>query len=176
MFAWRAKLKSIFQIKLKEGQIVMFQKDKIWLSFCVFLLGAFIFVYPAFAEIKVFEKEVEEVVGRDQSQEQVEAFALQKAKRLAVEEAGIYLSSLTVVQNYQLQKDEVTVLASGITKSQVLGVPSVVVKNGVIHVTVKAKITVDTAVLEQQIKEIMKEKGTLKELEAEQRKVRDLEE
>jgi hypothetical protein len=119
---------------------------------------------------------VEEVVGRDQNQEQVEAFALQKAKRLAVEEAGIYLSSLTVVQNYQLQKDEVTVLASGVTKSQVLGVPSVVVKNGVIHVTVKAKITVDTAVLDQQIKEIMKEKGTLKKLEAEQRKVRDLEE
>jgi hypothetical protein len=154
----------------------MIQKDKLWLLLRVFLLVAFVFVYPAFAEIKVFEKEVEEVVGRDQSQEQVEAFALQKAKRLAVEEVGIYFSSLTVVQNYQLQKDEVTVLASGVTKSQVLGVPSVIIRNGVIHVTVKAKITVDTAVLDQQIKEIMKEKGTLKKLEAEQRKVRELEE
>ena len=154
----------------------MVQKDRFRLLLCVFLLVAFIFVYPAFAEIKVFEKEVEEIVGRDQSQEQVEAFALQKAKRLAVEEAGIFLSSLTVVQNYQLQKDVVTVLASGVTKSQVLGVPSVVVKKGFIHVTVKAKITVDTAVLDQQIKEIMKEKGTLKKLETEQRKVRDLEE
>jgi len=40
-------------------------------------------------------------IGRGQSQEQVEAFALQKAKRLAVEEAGTYISSLTVVVNYQ---------------------------------------------------------------------------
>ena len=76
----------------------MTQKSKLWLSLCVFILVVLIAVYPAFAEIKVFEKEVEEVVGRDQSQEQVEAFALQKAKRLAVEEAGTYISSLTVVQ------------------------------------------------------------------------------
>jgi len=154
----------------------MVQKKRFWLLLCVFFLSVIVIVSPVFAEIKVFEKEVEEVVGRDQSQEQVEAFALQKAKRLAVEEAGIYLSSLTVVQNYQLQKDEVTVLASGVTKSQVLGVPSVEVKNGIIHVTVKAKITVDTVVLDQQITEIMKEKGTLKKLETEQRKVRELEE
>jgi len=157
--------------KLRERRMMM-KRGLLCLLVCMAM-----FAYSlAGAEVKVFEKEVEEVVGRDQNQEQVEAFALQKAKRLAVEEAGIYLSSLTVVQNYQLQKDEVTVLASGVTKSQVLGVPSVVVKNGVIHVTVKAKITVDTAVLDQQIKEIMKEKGTLKKLEAEQRKVRDLEE
>jgi hypothetical protein len=58
----------------------MVQKDRFWLLFCVFFLSAFIFVYPAFAEIKVFDKEVGEVVGRDQSQEQVDAFALQKAK------------------------------------------------------------------------------------------------
>ncbi|MDO9211784.1 MAG: hypothetical protein Q7V48_13715, partial [Deltaproteobacteria bacterium] len=113
----------------------MVKKDRFRLLLCVFFLSAFIFVYPAFAEIKVFEKEVEEVVGRDQSQEQVEAFALQKAKRLAVEEAGTYISSLTVVQNYVLAKDEVTALASGVLQSQVLGVPSIVIKEGVVHVT-----------------------------------------
>jgi len=141
----------------------------------IFILISLIVVSPAFAEVKVFEQEVEEAVSRGQSQEQVEAFALQKAKRLAVEEAGTYISSLTVVQNYQLQKDEVTALASGIVQAKVVGIPSVVIKNGVIHVTVKAKITVDTAVLDQQIKEIMKEKGTLKKLEDAQKNVRELE-
>jgi hypothetical protein len=143
----------------------------IGLSLIAFLLS------PSFglAEVKVFEKEVEEIVGRDQSQEQVEAFALQKAKRLAIEEAGTYISSLTVVQNFRLVKDEITALASGVTQSQVLGVPAVVLKNGVIHVTVKARITVDTSILDQQIKEIMKEKGTLKKLEDAQQKVRELE-
>jgi hypothetical protein len=108
-----------------------------------------IFSYSlAWAEIKVFEKEVEESVSRGQSQEQVEAFALQKAKRLAVEEAGTYISSLTVVQNYQLQKDEVTALASGVVQAKVVGVPVVRVENGIVHVKVKARIDVDTAILD----------------------------
>ncbi|HCX89594.1 MAG TPA: hypothetical protein DHT43_03545 [Deltaproteobacteria bacterium] len=130
---------------------------------------------PLRAEIKVFEKEVEEVVGRDQSQEQVEAFALQKAKRLAVEEAGTFISSLTVVQNFVLAKDEVTALASGVLQSQVLGVPSIVIKEGIVHVTVKAKITVDTAVLNQQIEVFMRDKGALKERDDALKKMRDLE-
>ena len=150
-------------------------KNNLRLSLCIFILISLIVVSPAFAEVKVFEQEVEEAVSRGQSQEQVEAFALQKAKRLAVEEAGTYISSLTVVQNYQLQKDEVTALASGIVQAKIVGIPSVVIKNGVIHVTVKAKITVDTAVLDQQIQEIMKEKGTLKKLEDAQKNVRELE-
>ncbi|MEI7752714.1 MAG: hypothetical protein WCJ71_11585, partial [Candidatus Omnitrophota bacterium] len=74
----------------------MVQKNRFRLLLSALILGASVFVSPAFAEIKVFEKEVAEVVGRDQSQEQVEAFALQKAKRLAVEEAGTYISSLTI--------------------------------------------------------------------------------
>jgi formylglycine-generating enzyme required for sulfatase activity len=136
----------------------------------------FCFIVPAFAEIKVFEREVEEAVSSNQTKEQVEAFALQKAKRLAVEEAGTYISSLTVVQNYQLKKDEVTALASGVVQARIVGVPAVRVENGVVHVKVKARIDVDTSVLDRQVQAIMKEKGTLKKLEAEQRKVRDLEE
>ncbi|KAF0154129.1 MAG: GRAM domain containing protein [Syntrophaceae bacterium] len=128
------------------------------------------------AEVKVFEQEVEEAVSRGQSQEQVEAFALQKAKRLAVEEAGTYISSLTVVRNYQLQSDEVTALASGVVQAKIVEGTSVRVENGVVHVKVKARISVDTSILDRQIQDIMKEKGTLKKLETEQRKVRELEE
>jgi hypothetical protein len=138
-------------------------------------IGIFSFS-QALAEIKVFEQEVEEAVSRGQSQEQVEAFALQKAKRIAVEEAGTYISSLSVVRNYQLQTDEVTALASGVVQAKIVGIPAVRVdNNGVVHVKVKARIDVDTSVLDRQIQEIMKEKGTLKKLEAEQKKVRELE-
>jgi len=153
----------------------MAQRDRFWLQLCAFILFAFIFISPAFGEIKVFEQEVEEAVNRGQSQEQVEAFALQKAKRLAVEEAGTYISSLTVVRNYQLQKDEVTALASGVVQAKVVGVPAVRVENGVVHIKVNARIDVDTGVLDRQIQEIMKEKGTLKKLEDAQKKIRELE-
>ncbi len=132
--------------------------------------------YPVFAEIKIFEKDLEEIVSNDQSREQVEAFTLQKAKRLAIEEAGTFIQSLTFVQNYQLTKDEVMALSSGVVQAKIIGVPGVQLINGVIHVKVKAMIQVDTGILDRQIAEIMKEKGTLKKLEEEQAKVKKLEE
>ncbi len=68
-----------------------------------------------------------------------------------------------------------TALASGVVLAKIIGVPAVRVENGVVHVRVKARIDVDTAVLDQQISEIMKEKGTLKKLEDAQKNVRELE-
>lgn len=137
-----------------------------------------LFITPvtrSFAEIKVFEKEIQEIVGKNQSQEQVEAFALQKAKRLAVEEAGTYISSLTIIKNYKLAKDEITALASGVVQAKIVGIPSISIKNGVMHVRVKSRIQVDISILDRQIEAIMKEKGTLKKLEEERRKVNELE-
>ena len=154
----------------------MVQRIHLRLTLLLLILIALIFSYPAFAEVKVFEQEVEEAVSRGQSQEQVEAFALQKAKRLAVEEAGTYISSLTIVKNYQLQSDEVTALASGVVQAKIVGVPAVRVANGVVHVKVKARIDVDTSVLDRDVKNIMKDKGLLKELEAERKQKKELEE
>ncbi|MBU2521686.1 MAG: hypothetical protein KKD50_05600 [Proteobacteria bacterium] len=157
----------------KEAEVRAASK-KLRLFFAFFLI-CIMPVSAAFAEIKVFEKEIEEIVGKNQSQEQVEAFALQKAKRLAVEEAGTYISSLTIVRNYQLAKDEITALASGVVQARIVGVPSMRLENDVIHVRVKARIQVDTAILDQQIEQIMKEKGTLKKLEDERQKNKELE-
>lgn len=154
----------------------MVQKIHFRLSLFVFILILFIFTYPVFAEIKVFEKEVEAIVGEGQAQSQVEDFAVQRAKRLAVEEAGTYLSSLSVVQNYQLQKDEVIALASGIVRAVPVGLASVREANGVTYVKIKAKIEVDTSVLDQHVKNIMKDKGLLKELEEERKQKKALEE
>lgn len=78
--ARNAKLEFVSPFMFKKGPVVMVQKKRFWLLFYVFFLSAFAFAYPAFAEIKVFQKEVEAVVGQDQSREQAEASALQKAK------------------------------------------------------------------------------------------------
>jgi len=48
----------------------MFQKDEFRLLLLVFILASFIFVSPAFAEIKVFEKETTWKAAKNQSQEQ----------------------------------------------------------------------------------------------------------
>ena len=128
----------------------------------------------ALAQVKTFEMSVEEPVGKHQSQEQVEAYALQKAKRLAVEKAGTYLSSLAVVKQGKLSKQEITALASGIVRSDVADT-SAFVKNKVVYVKVDARVSVDSSVLDEQVKAMLKDNEYLKELEAERKKSSELE-
>jgi hypothetical protein len=63
----------------------MVQKDRFRLLFLVFLSFAFVFVYPAFAEIKVFEKETTWKAAKNQRQEQAERLAIMEAQRQALE-------------------------------------------------------------------------------------------
>lgn len=139
------------------------------------LLTTLLLASFAFAEIKTFDVDVEETVSRNQSQEAVEAFALQKAKRLAVEQAGTYLSSMKVVERGRLGKEEIMALASGIVRSKILK-SDAVVKNGQVKVQVTARVEVDSAVLEKQIEAILKDRSLLKKLEEKDQKLRALEE
>ena len=129
----------------------------------------------AFAKIQVFIKEVEEPVGRNQSQEKVESFALQKAKRLALEEAGTYMSSLNILHNQKLTSEQMTALAAGVVKTEIVGNPVVKIKNDIVYVKVKTKVSIDTAVLDKQIKGLLNDKKAMGRLEAIQLRVRALE-
>ncbi|KPA17910.1 hypothetical protein MHK_001874, partial [Candidatus Magnetomorum sp. HK-1] len=125
--------------------------------------------------IKVIVKEIEEPVGRDQSQAQVEAFVLQKAKRLAVEEAGTYISSLQVVKQGKMTEEQVNALASGILQTEIIGKPQVRTQDGIIFVKVKASIQVDTSVLDRQVKALMKNKSMMAKLSKQQAHIKKLE-
>ena len=125
--------------------------------------------------IKVIFKEIEEPVGRDQSQAQVEAFVLQKAKRLAVEEAGTYISSLQVVKQGQMTEEQVNALASGILLTEIVGTPKIRTENGVMFVKVKARIQVDTSVLARQVEALMKNKAMMSKLAKQQSRIKELE-
>jgi hypothetical protein len=128
----------------------------------------------AWAEVKTFEVSVEEAVSRNQSQEAVESFALQKAKRLAVEKAGTYISTMTVLEKGRLSRAEVTALASGIVRTDVAS-SKAVVKNDQVFMQVTAKVAVDTSVLEKQLEALLKDRALLKELEAKDKQMRTLE-
>ena len=142
----------------------------------VFIVIICTLITPAIvlSEIKNFVITVEEAVSRNQSQESVEAFALQKAKRLAVEQAGTYLSAMTVVEKGRLSKDEVTALASGIVRTEVSS-SQAVVKNDQVFIQVTAKVSVDTSVLENQVEALLKDRTLLKELESKDKRMRTLE-
>jgi tetratricopeptide (TPR) repeat protein len=75
---------------------------------------------PAFAEIKVFEKEYTYEAGEDDSKNSSRAIALREVKRLLLEELGAYLESRTEVKDFRLTRDEVTTLTAGIVSTQII--------------------------------------------------------
>ena len=152
----------------------MVQKNNLRLSLLIFILSAFIFVCPAFAEIKVFEKETTWKAAKNQSQEQAERLAIMEAQRQAIEEAGVFISSLTVVKDFRLDKDEITQLASGILQTKTRGVPALSACDDTFCVRVKTIIQVDTSVLDRKIEAFMKDKGALKREEEAMKSVREL--
>jgi hypothetical protein len=173
MYVRNMKLELISPSILKESQVVMV-KNNLRLSLCIFILSAFIFVYPAFAEIKVFEKETTWKAAKNQSQEQAERLAIMEAQRQAIEEAGVFISSLTVVKDFRLDKDEITQLASGILRTKTMGVPALFTCDDTFCVRVRTIIQADTSVLGRQIEAFMKDKGALKREEEALKRVGEL--
>jgi hypothetical protein len=152
----------------------MDQKDRFRLLLLVIFLSVFTFAYPAFAKIKIFEKETTWKAAKNQSQEQAERLAIMEAQRQAIEEAGVFISSLTVVKDFRLDKDEITQLASGILQTKTMGVPALSTCDDTFCVRVKTIIRVDTSVLDRQIEAFMKDKGALKREEEALKRVREL--
>ena len=72
---------------------------------------------PAIAETKTFIKEYTYQASEADSKQTSRILALEQVKRLLLEELGTYIVSETVVQDYQLTSDQITVLAAGIAKN-----------------------------------------------------------
>jgi tetratricopeptide (TPR) repeat protein len=74
----------------------------------------------AFAELKTFIKEYTYQAGEYDSKVTCRTLALEQVKRLLLEELGTYLESESIVQNYQLTKDQITVITGGIVKTNII--------------------------------------------------------
>jgi len=75
---------------------------------------------PAHAELKSFIKEYTYQAGEYDSKVTCRTLALEQVKRLLLEELGTYLESETTVQNYQLSKDQITVITAGIVQTNII--------------------------------------------------------
>jgi len=64
------------------------------------------------AEPKVFSVTVKRVMGEYESRDELREYATLGAKRQALEQAGAYLETQTVVQNSRLVKGDITALAA----------------------------------------------------------------
>jgi tetratricopeptide (TPR) repeat protein len=113
-----------------------------------------------FAELKTFIKEYSYQAGEADSKLSSRTLALQEVKRLLLEELGTYLESITEVQNFQLTKDQITMLTAGI-------VQTVLVEETWDGRTywIKAKIKADSGDVIKSIDALRKDRQKAKELE-----------
>ena len=86
------------------------------------ILVSLLLFYPSqgFAEVKEIISEGTYNMGDGETPTVAESRALLNAKRTAIEQAGTYVESYTKVENLQLTKDEIQVLASGLMEVEIL--------------------------------------------------------
>src|SRR3989338_8242744 len=130
--------------------------------FFTVIIAVFIF-FPShtFAETKEIISEGTYNMGDGETPSVAESRALLQAKRIALEQAGTYVESWTKVENLQLTKDEIQVLASGIMEVEILDKKRTVVGDG-FHFWVQIKARVNPDKIEEMAKRV-KEKSVVED-------------
>lgn len=110
------------------------------------LASLFILIIPflAHAETKVLTAEAAYTMGDGETPSFAEAMALQKAKQMALEQAGTYVESYTKVQNLDLTTEEIQTIAGGVLQVEVLDKSRTLIGDGLrFFVKIKATVTTD---------------------------------
>ena len=110
------------------------------------LASLFILIIPflAHAETKILTAEATYTMGDGETPSFAEAMVLQKAKQLALEQAGTYVESYTKVQNLDLTVEEIQTIAGGVLQVEVLYKSRTLIGDGLrFFVKIKATVTTD---------------------------------
>lgn len=126
----------------------------IWIQkTALFAAFFFLFATASHAELKHFSQEVDQPFCGSQSPDDARIAAVAKAKLEALEKAGTYIESLTVVEDYKLKKDEITAFASGIVRSEIISQKNYATKDG-FGIILVLQLEVDSHTLEQKMQKL----------------------
>lgn len=127
-------------------------------------LLAWLAVSPADAELRTITATGEYRMGDNDTRTDAKRLALMDAKRLALEQAGTYLESVSEVKNLQVSRDEIRTYAAGIVEVKEQAANSKMEgETTVVHVDVTVQI--DTAVVARQIDALRKNEHATEELQ-----------
>ncbi len=113
-----------------------------WLIFTVPL--ALMIPSPSFAEIKTVTTEATYQMGDGETPAFAEAMVLQKAKQIALEEAGTYVASYLKIKAFDLTTQEIQTIAGGVLDVEVLERARSLVGDSLrFYVKIKATVTTD---------------------------------
>jgi hypothetical protein len=128
-----------------------------------FLIALLLLPVSAFGEIQTVTHTVKQSFGGSQSPDDARISAVAKAKREALEMAGTYIESLTVVKNSQVDKDEILALAAGVLKAEVVSQKNYASEDA-FGIDIVVKVVVDTSVLEERVKKLLQDRTHLTQL------------
>jgi tetratricopeptide (TPR) repeat protein len=138
----------------------------------IFLAVLLIFPVSALGEIQTVTHTVKQPFGGSQSSDDARIAAIAKAKREALEMAGVYVEALTIVKDAKVDKDEILALTAGVLKSEVVSQKNYVIGEG-FGIEVVVKIIVDPSVLEARVKKLLQDRTHFEQLK--QARVREKE-
>ena len=127
---------------------------------CFLLLVLILIPCFSYAEIKIFTHTVNQPFGGSQSPDDARIAAMTKAKREVLEKAGTYLETLTVIKNHEVKKDEILALAAAVLKAEIVSQKNYAKENA-FGIVIKAKVEVDTSILDKRVKELLQDRRLL---------------
>jgi tetratricopeptide (TPR) repeat protein len=127
----------------------------------------------AMGEILTIKHTVKQTFGGSQSADDARISGMAKAKREALEKAGTYIESLTVVQNYKVEKDEILALTAGVLKAEVISQKNYHTEDA-FGIEIVVNVVVDTSVLEERVKKQLQDRTHLTQLKDTQKREKEL--
>jgi len=139
----------------------------------VFLTILLLLPVSAMGEIITVRHTVKQTFGGGQSPDDARISGIALAKREALEKAGTYIESLTVVQNSKVEKDEILALAAGVLKAEVVSQKNYHTDDA-FGMEIIVNVVVDTSLLEERVKKQLQDRTHLNQLKDTQKKEKDL--
>jgi tetratricopeptide (TPR) repeat protein len=138
-----------------------------------FLILLLLLPVLAIGEIQTITHTVKQPFGGSQSADDARIAAIAKAKREALEIAGVYIEALTIVKDAKVDKDEILALTAGVLKSEVVSQKNYITGEG-FGIEVVVKIIVDPSVLESRVKKLLQDRTYLDQLNQARKKEKEL--
>jgi len=127
----------------------------------------------AFGEILTIKHTVKQTFGGGQSPDDARISGIALAKREALEKAGTYIESLTIVKNSLVAKDEILALTASVLSAEVISQKKFA-SDDAFGIEIAVNVVVDTSVLEERVKKQLQDRSHLTQLKDTQKREKEL--
>jgi tetratricopeptide (TPR) repeat protein len=159
--------------EIDVGAVITMMKTIVLRGMFVVLFFASLVPASSFGEILTIKHTVKQTFGGGQSPDDARISGIALAKREALEKAGTYIESLTVVQNSKVEKDEILALAAGVLKAEVMSQKNYA-SDDAFGIEIVVNIVVDTSLLEERVKKQLQDRTHLTQLKDTQKREKEL--